>query len=257
MAKKKNKEQLERERKLIESGDPLYEVSYDSNTHLEFVCGNKKIGKTIWHLDTLAGSSPLKRKDGLVLTDIAGSCHGCCEDCCEEFCYARNFTIAHHNACVEKYAKNTLVIRNDIEKYEYELKKFFDSAIVGGCFRYHVSGEFDSREQLLMNIKLAKKFPNWIQYGYTKRYEWIEDYLDENGILPENFVVNISPFNNEYSNKYNLPEFIYDDGTNPELESLPHCPAVDKNGHETGVTCETCRRCIYAKAGQKTAVYAH
>ena len=41
------------------------------------------------------------------------------------------------------------------------------------------------------------------------------------------------------------------------LEKVYHCPAVDKNGHETGVTCAKCKRCIVAKRGEKTAVYAH
>ena len=38
-----------------------------------------------------------------------------------------------------------------------------------------------------------------------------------------------------------MPEFIYDDGTEPDVAKLPHCPAVDRNGYETGITCSKCK----------------
>ena len=45
--------------------------------------------------------------------------------------------------------------------------------------------------------------------------------------------------------------------TEEYLKNIFHCPAIDKNGHETGVTCASCKRCFSVKNGDKTAVYKH
>ena len=49
--------------------------------------------------------------------------------------------------------------------------------------------------------------------------------------------------------------FFYDDNTDDRFVGAAHCPAIDRDGHETGVTCAQCRRCM--KHGSKTAVYSH
>ena len=124
------------------------------------------------------------------------------------------------------------------------------------AIRFHSFGEIPSFKYLLKMIELANNNPFVRFYTYTKRYEWIEQVLKEQD-LPQNLVINISIWHKNYNNPYGLPEFIYDDHTDPSLANIPHCPAVDKNGNETGVTCATCKRCIFATKGQKTAVYEH
>ena len=54
-----------------------------------------------------------------------------------------------------------------------------------------------------------------------------------------------------------LPQFCYDNGSDPELAKLPHCPAVDAHGNRTGVQCINCRHCYNAKRGQRWSIYAH
>lgn len=96
-------------------------------------------------------------------------------------------------------------------------------------------------------VDLAKANPNVRFYTYTKRFSWVEKYLEENKELPSNFVINMSIWHKNYSNPYGLPEFIYDDGTEEDVAKLPHCPAVGADHHETGITCARCKRCINAK----------
>jgi hypothetical protein len=118
-------------------------------------------------------------------------------------------------------------------------------------------GEIPSYEYLLHMVKTAENNPDVYFYTYTKRFEWVETYLKYNSSFPNNLVVNMSIWHKNYNNPYNLPEFIYDDGTEEDVAQLPHCPAVDKNGRDTGITCAKCRRCLRAKNGSKIAVYAH
>jgi hypothetical protein len=108
-------------------------------------------------------------------------------------------------------------------------------------------------------VKLAVEMPDVLFYFYTKRFAFMEQYLKECGALPENLVCNISEWkgNTEGYQLDGLNKFVYDDGTDPALEKLFHCLAVDKNGKKTGVTCEQCKRCFSGNKGLITAVYDH
>lgn len=268
MAKKKTKKQIAFENKLIKTGEPLYPVYISSDNHLSIVKGNKKLGSDIYHYDTIPGDSTIKRKDGLILTNVPGTCHGCCEECGKykedgstPDCYVFNYIIHHHNSCVEKYATNTLIVRHQLDKFERELNDSI-SEHFRAVYRPHVSGEFDSKDEFYITLDAAKSHPDCQIYVYSKRVSWINEYLD-NHKLPDNYVINLSPFNSKVDNPHNLPEFILDDGTDPEIAKLPHCPATDKNGNETGWTCTMCMArlgdfsCPFSKPGSKKAVYKH
>jgi hypothetical protein len=125
--------------------------------------------------------------------------------------------------------------------------------------RFHSSGEIMSYDYLLHMVKLAVEMPNVKFYFYTKRFAFMEQFVRECGELPANLVCNISEWNGNTSG-YQLDgfnKFVYDDGTNPAVASLTHCPAVDKRGKKTGVTCAQCGRCFSGNKGIVTAVYDH
>lgn len=231
-------------------------VSYlNGDTHLHMVNGNDKVGKGIYCLNTLAGDKPLKKKDGTQLTNISGTCEGCCS-VCKKDCYARKtqvFRSSKNN--LRNWNENTILAKEDPKKLFEELSEFLNREMVSAV-RFHSMGEIPSPEYLKYMFDIAEKFPLVQFYTYTKRFEWIEEIIEKRK-QPANLVINVSIWHKNYANPYNFPEFIYDDGTESDVAQLPHCPAVDKNGHETGITCARCRRCLYAMKGQKTAVYAH
>ena len=234
----------------------VYDLHLTGDTHVHISSGNEKIGKGIYNLSLLPGDEPLKRKDGLQLTNIAGTCHGCC-DGCGTCCYAKRSVIQHHNVNIKAWGENTMLAREDTETFFAEVQTFIDRNVVS-VFRVHVGGEFFSYAYMKRWVEFAAKNPDVIFYVYTKRFGWIEKVDEEyNGVLPDNFRVLVSIWHKNYSNPRGFAEFIYDDGTEPELKDVVHCPAVDKHGHETGVTCSMCKRCIKAKKGTRTAVYAH
>lgn len=234
----------------------VYETYFDENTHLKVHSGNKKTGKGIWLVNLLPGDTPLTKNDGTVLTNVAGSCGGCCQNCKKD-CYAARYVLFHHNSCVPSYASNTVLARHDVKTFFKELQDFIDRNIVS-VIRLHSSGEIPTKEYLIEMVKIAKANPMVIFYTYTKRFKWLEEVIDEYGDLPNNLIINVSIWHKNYDNPLNLPEFIYDDGTEPELENLFHCPAVERGGRDNNeMTCSSCKRCFKAKKGDKIAVYAH
>jgi hypothetical protein len=232
-----------------------YYLSIDDGTRVTIVNGNAKLGRGIYAVNLLPGDTPLTLKDGTQLTNVSGSCAGCCSGCKFD-CYAVNDAKRYHNTVIKSQGNNTLLARFDRPRFFADVQRFIDYNMVA-AIRIHSSGEFLNYDYFLGWIEIAKNNPGVKFYCYSKRFNFIERYLKTGATFPENFVVNVSIWKKNYNNPYSLPEFIYDDGSEPELKNVPHCPAVDKNGHKTGMTCAACKLCINAKPGQRIAVYAH
>lgn len=231
-----------------------YESYLTGETHVHIQDGNRKVGKGIYTINLLAGDKPLTKLDGTQLTNIPGTCGGCCEHCKGD-CYAIRTQVFRNNN-IPSWADNTILATQEIDTFFKEIQQFIDRSMVA-AIRFHAFGEIPSYEYLLHMIELAKANPTIIFYTYTKRFEWVERYLERHVVFPNNLIINVSIWNKNYDNPFNLPEFIFDDGSDEEVAKLPHCPAVDKNGHETGMVCSKCKRCLRAKHGDKIAVYAH
>lgn len=235
----------------------LYEMYYDEAMKISLVKGNSKLGKGVYAFNLLPGDEPLSTKDKGQLTNVDGTCHGCC-DGCKNFCYAISDARRYHNTCVPSLAKNTLMVRNNIDGVFEQLREQLVKK-KAKVLRYHSSGEVISYDYLLRMVKLARELPNVKFYFYTKRFAFVEKYLEKFGKLPNNLVCNISEWkgNTDGYNLKGLNRFVYDDGSDTTLRNVVHCPAVDKNGRKTGVTCDVCGRCFRGNDGHITAVYDH
>ena len=229
-----------------------YNLYLDGTNKIHITGGNAKIGKGVYNISLLPSDTPLTKKDGTVLTNITGTCGGCCAGCKND-CYAVKQAVYHHNSVIKAWGDNTILAREDRDEFFHQLDDYFKKNIVS-VFRWHVGGEFFSKGYMVNVYQFCAKHPETKFYVYTKRFAWLEE-LDR--FKPDNLTINVSIWHKNYSNPLNYPEFIYDDGTDPEVSKLPHCPAVNKDGHETGITCAQCRHCFTAKQGDKKAVYAH
>lgn len=229
-----------------------YNLYLNGNTRIHITGGNTKIGKGVFNISLLPSDEPLTLKNGTVLTNITGTCQGCCNGC-KHNCYAVNSCVYHHNSVIKAWGENTLLARENMEEFFHQLDVFFNENIVS-VFRWHVGGEFFSKEYMLAVYNFCAKHSDTKFYCYTKRFKWLEEL---HTFKPENLIVNVSIWHNNYNNPLGYPTFIYDDGVDENIAKMPHCPAVDKDGHETGVTCAKCRRCFTAKGGNNIAVYAH
>ena len=232
-----------------------YHLTIDDDTRVKIVNGNSKLGKGIYAVNLLPGDTPLTLNNGTQLTNVAGSCAGCCGGC-KSLCYAVSDAKRFHNTVIKSQGGNTLLARFDRPRFFADIQRFIDYNMVA-AIRVHSSGEFLSYGYFTDWMEFARNNPEVKFYCYTKRFNFIEKYLDSGETIPNNFVINVSIWGKNYDNPYNLPEFIFDNGTDPELEKIPHCPASDINGNKTGMTCAACKLCINAKNGQRIAVYSH
>ena len=261
-----------------------YFITLDEKTALHVQNGNRKLGKGIYTVNLVPGSGRLVViSSGETLSNVPGTCSGCCEDCCARWlrdeagnvvtnkngdkivqgggCYAIDDARTYNKTVIPSTGENTMLAIHDPDRYWSELDRFCNFNLVA-AIRFHSSGEIPNFNYLRRLVDFARRHDCIKIYLYTKRFSWVERYIAENGgtyenAFPGNLTVNASIWHKNYENPCKLPEFIYDDHTEPELENLPHCPAVDKNGKKTGITCAQCRHCMNAKPGEKMCVYAH
>ena len=253
----------------MQNNKVMYPIYDNGEIHISISKGNKKVGN-IPQFNTLPGDEPLSLQNGTQLTNIKGTCGGVCENC-KSACYAIKCCTYHHRNVIPAWGRNTVLVRNNPELVRSEIKEYCTKNIVR-YFRFHTAGEFESVEHFALYCDICRDNPDVTFYVYTKAFKVLVDYAMKYEI-PENFVINLSVWHdniekfqktlNTHENivfqalicKSNL--FIYDDHTAAvgEYANNPHCPAIDKTGHETGVTCAQCRRCM--KLGNRTAVYNH
>ena len=235
----------------------IYQINYEPAMRISLAKGNSKLGKGVYAFNLMPGSKPISTKDKGQLTNVVGTCGGCC-DGCEKYCYAVKDTRRYHNTVIPSVGKNTVIMRHDMDRGFKQIKEELIKNNVK-VLRWQSSGEIMNYNYLLHMVKLAVELPNVQFYFYTKRFGFMEQYLNDYGELPKNLVCNISEWKGN-TNGYQLVglnKFVYDDHTDPTMEKLVHCPAVDKNGRKTGVTCGECKRCFSGNKGIVTAVYDH
>lgn len=267
----------------------LYEKSATPKLHVSQ--GNDKIGKMIWSFSTLPGNEDHllyiedKEHPGekILLTDVPGTCSKHCETCFNCGCYAVNSAKLHHNAVIQAWADNTLLLKSGkvfdmLDAFISDKNKNPENPKIT-IFRINVSGEIADCAELIRWNELAEKHPE-VRFGvYTKNYEALDELCNTSGAdsIAKNLVINVSEwhavaaeFLKKHPGVFNV--FEYDDSQrknndlSPEevarLASTIHCPAVTaKGGHAkksdgTPITCSMCQRC-YRKTGEVTAVYAH
>lgn len=249
-----------------------------SDMHLKLITsGNAKTGPE-YLLNTLPGDNFIPVK-GQAVTNLQGSCKNCC-DGCEHFCYAIKGAKRFHNSIIPNNGMNLILYREDRERFLQELREWLNSwKEEVKVFRWHASGEIDSPQYLEDMMQIASEYPDIHFYSYTKRFEWIKQYLDTHGgVFPKNFTWNLSVWKDNLE-KSNFPKeylkqvqlFVWDDLDDPTLESLPHCPSVeykpgDTKGHLNhkplpngkARNCKNCGLCWKGfMKGKAIAVYNH
>lgn len=215
--------------------------------------GNDKTGFPSWSL--LAGGKNADYNGYMPkLIKAAGLvCPGTCPHDCTG-CYAKKMTRLP-DVYIKTYLNTLEANANPGLFLALVFDELIDQAMNSQYIRVHDQGDFISQDyfDLVMSyIRRAK----WWHFGiYTKCNDYVENYgLDR---IPDNAVISCSPWPGISEPLGDLPQFCYDDGTVPEFRGLPHCPAVNKDGKRTGITCSQCLHCYTAKKGDRWAVFGH
>lgn len=127
----------------------------------------------------------------------------CREDApCFKGCYARKgrFSFQHNKDLLQT---NYEIWLNAPEQYESDIKV---AAFHSRFFRYHSSGDIPSKEYLHMMVRIANELPHTAFLCFTKKFEMINEYIDEHGAFPANLSIVLSAWGNwKPENPHNLP----------------------------------------------------
>lgn len=231
----------------------LYSKDFKACFHPSF--SNSKTGgkkEKMMSIGYLSGGKLLYFKNGVLITDIIGTCQ--CVDCskCSRKCYAIRTIRQYEKACINRL-ENTLQLRNDMKAHFEAIGKAIQDNKIE-IVRYTESGELETYDQMLELYRLAIRFPNVHFYLYTKNYYVLRCFFDFR-TLPDNMVVLISVWEDvgvneweEFKGYKNVKCF----AVNSKLQPKVFCPAYKLvNGKaklDKKVTCAKCGLCFNSKA---------
>ena len=178
------------------------------------------------------------------------TCKGVCSGC-KLFCYDIKACLQYTNV-MEARMRNTVIFFKDRDLYFDRIRAVMEKRQKNKFLRYDVGGEIVDSDEVSRIVQLAKDFPDFKIWTYTKNHRAVNQYMNENnGYIPGNLVIMFSNINNgEIENPYNFPVFncVTDDDDGLEIEGAAYC-----NGD-----CSACRTngtgCV---AGQTMNVNEH
>ena len=161
------------------------------------------------------------------------SCPGICKDTCGAKCYAAKIANLRPNV-LKNYAENQALAILKPAQYWKELK----FALAGyRFFRFHVSGDIFSKVYFENMIDAARENPHCEMLAFTKKFNIVNAWIDENGDLPENLHIIFSAWENlNPENPHCLPESLAIDfsKSNLTVDTLP------ENYKTCGGNCFNC-----------------
>lgn len=152
-------------------------------------CGNTKIGR--------------------VLNVSTMPCHDC-KNCshCLPYCYDIKADLFHTNTVLPARARNSVLANEYREKYFAEIRKKCSRRRTNKYFRWHVAGDILDGDYFAEMVAIAREFPDFVFWTYTKMYDIVNEWIAENGKLPRNLHVMFSLWDGlETPNPYNMPTF--------------------------------------------------
>lgn len=193
---------------------------------------NSKTGVNCWNtampVSTCREDAPCKPENG-------GVCY-----CCKGF-----QNMATTVAC---YVRNLRIYSTDRDGY-WEQIAFKLKFTPLPYFRYNDAGEIPDYEYIDGMVALAKMFPNIKFLAYTKKYELVNEWLDNNGgisVIPENLCIRFSMWDKswEVPNPYNLPVAWVRFKNEILCPEIPTNAAKCRNQMDKNIKCGSCGICF-------------
>lgn len=211
-------------------------------------------GKT-FRLCISEGNSKIGRVLNVSLAPIV-TCGDACK-LCKSLCYDVKACLQYKNVR-DARARNTALAMLNRDEYFSRIADRISRKRSNFFFRWHVAGDILDADYFDRMIQIARQFPQWTFWTYTKQYNIVNKWIDENGKLPDNLHIMFSQWKIKLDNgqiiavplpnPHSLPIFtvVF------EEEEFPadyfHCPG----------NCDVCKEnhlgCI---AGMNTANGAH
>ena len=159
---------------------------------------------------------------------------------CFKKCYAQHGCQSFANV-QGAYYRNLRLYNNSADDFFEQL--YYKIKFSGlPKLRFFDSGDYPDAEFLARSVELAKKFPDVKFMAFTKKYHMVNEYLNKNGKLPDNYNIVFSAWDRlwDVPNPHYLPIAYVkfkNERMTPEMPSnVFHCP-----GRKS--TCSACGVC--------------
>ena len=176
------------------------------------------------------------------------TCPARCNGTCGDKCYAKKLAILRPSV-MKSYARNTAVFMARPFEFFQAVERVMATS---QYFRFHVSGDIPNGFYLAIVAYLANNNPFCKVLMFTKQYELVNDFIRDNGSVPENLKILFSGWTNlKPVNPYNLPEttvYAKDEDFRPEWK------ACGGNCLDCALHCGGCWE---AKNGETVAFKIH
>ncbi len=170
------------------------------------------------HVSISAGNSKMGGIRSVSLPSII-TCRQC--DCAKK-CYAHKLEKLRPTVR-NAYQRNLNILISEPDTYWREV----EAAIMMSCFfRFHVSGDIPNMDYLERMVDIARRQKHCEILCFTKRYEFVNEYIRKNETLPENLHLIFSGWPGlAMVNPYQLPEahVKFRDGTTTAKPEAVRC----------------------------------
>lgn len=181
------------------------------------------------------GNNKIGRVMNVSLAPII-SCGNCDE--CMKLCYDIKACMQYPHTVIDARIRNWVILQRDRDEYFNRIRRAISRRRKHLYFRWHVAGDIVDLDYFARMVEIAKEFPNFVFWTYTKMYGIVNEYVRSHGgsreiALPPNISVMFSEWRGmPMDNPYGFPEFrvVFKDETEPVGFYCPgNCDACKEN----------------------------
>lgn len=175
-----------------------------------------------------------------------------CPNCdCKDGCYACKMCMLYKSV-LNSYAKNTRLAINHTERFFDSVRHQLNGINTYRLFRWHVSGDIINADYFAGMVDVAKATPQTQFLAFTKRFNVVNEWLDANGELPQNFTVIFSAWDDDFKvpNPHNLPVAYC-------RSKAFKCDNIPATAQECDGDCANCRKCFNLQKGESVVFNQH
>ena len=171
--------------------------------------------------------------------------------CAKHNCYATRGNWLYPNVKASLQNNLALFVHNSNEYFNSIIRQL-NGLTLYRYVRWHSSGDIVNKDYLMGMIKVAKKCKNTKFLCFTKKFEIVNEYLEE-GKLPKNLKIIFSAWDKEFKvpNPHNL-SVAYVEFRKPEKT-----PEIPEGAIECVGNCEACVGCWGLKDGANVIFHEH
>lgn len=136
-----------------------------------------------------------------------------CGNCgqCKKYCYDIKAVLQYPNTVVRARMRNYMLLKANRDEYFRQISEKIRRRRVNKFFRWHVAGDIVDADYLDRMVQIARKYPEFTFWTYTKMYDLVNAYCDAHGgksAIPENLTIMFSEWRGlPMDNRYGFPEF--------------------------------------------------